>query len=149
MAVGEEGYVAAGGFGAGDDAEGTLAYLFHCFAFRDAVGPEIPIGAVFADFRGGEAFVSAVVPFEEVGVGLGAIGIAGQTASFARPLQRAGEDQGKGMGTETGADRQSLLLAVGGEREVGESGVSAGKAPKGFAVADEPDMMGRHSRVTS
>jgi hypothetical protein len=27
--------------------------------------------------------------------------------------------------------------------------VSAGKAPKGFAVADEPDMMGRHSRVTS
>jgi hypothetical protein len=95
MAVGEEGYVTSDGMGAGDDAMGSFTYLLDGFTVRDAVLPKIPVGAVLADFGGGKAFVSAVIPLEEIGVDFGAFRISRQTAGFAGALEGACEDQGK------------------------------------------------------
>jgi hypothetical protein len=136
MAVGEEGHVASDGMGAGDDAMGSFTHLLYGLAVRDAVFPEIPLGTVLANFGGGEAFVGAVIPFEEIGGDFGAIGISGQAAGFAGALEGACENQGKRASIEAIADGDGLTFAVRGERDVGESRVGAGEAPGGFAVAD-------------
>jgi hypothetical protein len=136
MTVGEEGHVASDGMSASDDAMGSFTHLLDGFAIRDAILPKIPVGAVLADFWGGEAFVGTVVPFEEIGVDFSTFRISRQAAGFAGSLERACEDQGKGASVEAFADSEGLTLAVGGERDIGESRVGARKAPGGFAVAD-------------
>ena len=59
-------------------------------------------GTSFLDLGAGAAFVSAIVPFAEVGIDLRHFAVTRQPAGFARALQRAGQHQG-----ETAARRGS------------------------------------------
>jgi hypothetical protein len=118
-----------------DDAVGTGGDGFDGFAVGGAVAEEFPVGILGADFGGAEAFVGAVVPFDEVGVDFGDIAIAGDDAGFVGALEGAGVDLIELDFGEAGGEAGGFGLAVGGEGDIGEAGVLGGEGPGGFAVA--------------
>ena len=91
------------------------------------------------DFGGAEAFVVAVVPFDEVGVDDGGRFEATELASVRGADERAGEDFGELETLESAGQLAGVLLASLGEGQVGEAGVLAGDAPGGLGVPGEID----------
>ncbi len=82
MTVGEEEDIAGGGAQFCDDAIGAGTDVGGGFAVGGAVAEDFPAGASLVNLGGGLAFVIAVVPFDEVGVGLGDGSEAGQRGRF-------------------------------------------------------------------
>src|SRR6516162_10149620 len=104
-----------------------------------AVAPQVPAGPGLPDLRRGQPLVAAVVPFPQVGGGLGVVE-AGQGRGADRALCRAGED---GHDVVAGQQRGQCLggrLTVRGERDVGPPGVPAGQAPLGLTVPEQDQL---------
>ena len=137
VAAGEDQDVALDGAEAGDDAVGAGGDVGDGLAARRAVVKDVPRGVLAVDLVGAEAFVGAVVPFDQVGVELRGACEAGELAGSAGALQGAGEDGGEGEGLETRPQPAGVALAARGEGEVGAAGVLPGERPGGFAVPGE------------
>src|SRR5262249_57950496 len=82
----------------------------------------------------------AVVPLDEVGVGLGHGAEAGQLAGAPGAPQRAGPDARERQAPQAFAEADGVGLAAFGERQVGAAaGVLPGDGPRRLAVAGQVD----------
>ena len=71
MAVREQRHIAARGGGPRDHPPGARGHLLDGFALRHRRRPDGPARHAFLDLGAGAAFVSAVVPFAEIGIRFG------------------------------------------------------------------------------
>ena len=142
VGVANEECVATGFADAGNDAIDSRGDISGGFAVRARLCENSPAGDAFSDFRGGEAFVVAVVPLGEVGGDFGFFGEAGELAGAAGAEAWAAQDEAEFAPGEKWLEAGGALLAGGGEGDVGGGGVAAREAPLGFAVADENDFLG-------
>jgi RNA polymerase sigma-70 factor, ECF subfamily len=113
-------------------------------AADDAVAPQVPARLRLPagprpgrpDLLLGHALVTAVVPLEQIGIGLG----VGQAGQFRRPhgaAQRA-DEHGRHLATgQQRAERPAGGHAHVGQRKIGAAPVLAGPAPRGLAVPDQ------------
>ena len=101
------------------------------------IAEQLPIGALFENVGGGSAFVLAVVPFDELRNHFGHSAEASQLAGSQRALQRAGKHLRENQFFESIAQTAGIALAILGQRQIGQSGMLATDAPRGFAVASQ------------
>ena len=127
------------GADAAHDAVGAGGDLLGRFAAGAAVAKQLPIGILLMDFGGAEAFVLAVVPFDEIGIDDGDRFEAADFASICGADEGAGENFDEFERLEGRAEFAGVLLATLGEVQVGEAGVLAGEAPGGLGVPGEID----------
>ena len=80
------------------------------------------------------ALVFAVVPFDQIAIDFRRRAEAGQLAGARRALQRTGEHLGKRHSAQPLAKRAGVPFAALGQRQIGQPGVLAREAPRGFAV---------------
>src|SRR5690348_10311508 len=104
-----------------------------------AVTPQVPAGPGLLDLRRGQPLVPAVIPFPQVGLGLG-VAEPGEGGGRDRAPRGAGEDGHDVPAGEHGSQRLGGFLALGGERDVGPAGVLAGLAPLGLAVPEQDQV---------
>ena len=113
-----------------------------------AVAPQRPAGQDRSNLRRGQAFVAAVVPLDEVGVGLD-VRQPGELRGFLRANQRTRKNQREAaVGDETG-DACGLFLTERTERDVGATGVLATGAPFGGAVPQAARARREAARVST
>src|ERR1043166_3046935 len=84
-----------------------------------------------------EAFVLAVVPFDQIGIDFGRGAEAGQFARARGTLQGAREDLGKCQSGEPLPKPSGVAFATRRERQIGQPRMLARQAPRRLAVADE------------
>ena len=89
------------------------------------------------DLRGRESFILAIIPFHEVGIWFCERAKAGQFAGMFGALQRAGEDFGECLPTQSLAEKARGLFTMFGERQIRSTRMLAALAPGGFAMARE------------
>src|SRR4051812_7362943 len=92
-------------------------HLLRALAAGTAVGPQVPARAVETYLRCGEAFVVAVVPFEQAVVDLHLISEAGQPAGLARAFERRGQDAVEAPRVHDLGERAPALAPGVGERQ--------------------------------
>jgi RNA polymerase sigma-70 factor, ECF subfamily len=114
-------------------ARGGLPYRLPA---DDAVPPQVPARPGRPDLLRGHALVTAVVPLEQIGIGLD----VGQARQLRRPhgaAQRAGERGHHMAAGQHRAQRPAGRHARVGQRKIGAAAVLAGPAPCGLAVPDQ------------
>src|SRR5208282_1594155 len=112
-----------------DDAIRAFADLFGSFPARRAISKQLPVWALTEDLRRGQAFVFAIVPFHQVGIGHGASSKSRQCAGSGCALQWAGENLGELHTLEPLPKPLRITLAIGGQGQIGKAGVLAGESP--------------------
>ena len=117
-----------------DDAIRSRADLIESFSAGEAIAKQFPIRTLRLDFRGGESFVIAIIPFDEVGVDFGCLTEAGKLARAPRPKQRTGKHFAELLIFEPLAELAGIALTAWGERQVRQPCVLAAQCPGGFAV---------------
>jgi hypothetical protein len=75
-----------------DDAIGAGADLGRLLAVRAPVAEQEPAGSLAEDFAGLAPLVVAVVPFEQVRIGLGGVAESGECAGAGCTLKGTGEN---------------------------------------------------------
>ncbi len=98
-----------------------------------AVSPKRPAGQQRSDLRRRQPFVTAVVPLDEVGVGLDMLQ-PGELRGFLRATQRTRENKGEAAVGDQAGHPLRLLLTEQSQRDVGATGVLATRAPLGGAM---------------
>ena len=130
-----------------DHAIRTRAGIGCRLAVGTPVAKEIPARTHGPDVGRALAFVRAVVPLDEIGVG---DGLAAKPASaHVRAARCSGlvNTAANAMPCSRAAERRGLPLAVGGQRQVGQAGVLPGQAPCRFAMAGEVNHGQRFAHV--
>src|ERR1700677_122515 len=122
-----------------DDAIRAGPDLAWLLAVRAPVAEQEPAGSVRKDFAGLAPLVVAVVPFEQVRIGLGGVAESSQCAGASRALKGTGENPIKLEPLKTLVEPSGLAFALCRERNIRASRMLAACAPFGFAVADEID----------
>src|SRR5580692_9860683 len=89
------------------------------------------------DLLRAQAFVFAVVPFEQIAIDFSARAEACQLASAHRTLQRAGEDSIETQTLQPIAQPASVALAAVGQRQIGKASVLSRDTPRGLAMPGE------------
>jgi len=143
VAVREQEHVAPGRHRPRDDPLGAARHRLDRLAARHPAAPDRPALPLAPDLGGGAPLVRAVVPLDEIVVGLRLGSVSGQPAGLAGARERAREHQREGSAAQHPAQGRRRSRARLGEREVGAARVSPGAAPLGLAVADDPDLAGR------
>ena len=139
MAVREQRDVAVNLHGAVDYIVRAGGDLADGFSAHHAIAKDLPAWPGGANLVRGQPFVPAVVPLREIRVDLRLIAVARQLACAHGPIQRTGEDKGELMSREFVAYCASTFFSGGCQRNIGATGVCAGKTPFSFAVPDEPE----------
>ena len=145
VAVGEQGDVAVGGEGAPDHPVGAGADLVRGLAARAAVAPQVPPGSHRADVLGADALELAVLELAQVVVDHRPVGEARQLAGLAGAAQRARQHEREVPALEAAGEREGLLPADVGQRQVGVARVELVAAPFGLTVSREDDLHARHA----
>ena len=152
MAARKHQHVAADRAHPGDDAVGAGAGFVRRFAARAPVAEKLPAGPLAQDLGGADTLVFAVIPFDEVRLGLGfdlrPWTKPGERAGARGTLERACQHPDEAEPAQPLAEPPRLLLAGRGQRQVGEASVLARQAPFGLAMAGERDDRVRHRGVT-
>src|SRR5207244_6033986 len=143
----EEGDLARGLEGPGDDAVRAAAHLLHGLAARRTACPRAPARMLRAHLGRRAALGLAIVPFEEILGGLGHVAVAGEPAGIRGSGERARQDESEGATGEIAAQRPRLPDALGRERNIRASRVAAARAPFRLTVADEPEIRAPLARV--
>src|SRR5262245_8383704 len=105
---------------AGHHAVGSGADLIRRLSSRAAVAEQLPFRTFFVNLLGALALVLAIVPFEEVAVGLCCGGEASQLAGPGCALQRAGENLGECQALQALAESTRVVLSALGQGQIGE-----------------------------
>src|SRR5262249_30303744 len=126
VAAGKQEHVAGNDSNSLDDAIGASADLCWRLAAGAAVAKQLPIGPGRADVDGLAAFVLAVIPFDEVGIGRRHVAEAGQAAGAGGALEWAREDARELDSLEAIAEAARVGFAAFGERQIGQASVLAG-----------------------
>ena len=137
MAAGENEDVSLGGAGPLDDSIGAGSNLGRRLTAGTAVAKELPAGVPLADFGKAQALILAVVPFDEVGIDRGDWLEPRELAGASGALERAGENACELESSQPLGQEPCALLTAFGKRQVGETGMLAGKAPSRFGVASQ------------
>jgi hypothetical protein len=141
VAVTEQRDIAVDGQRPCDDPLRARRYLLDGLATGHRTFPHGPAGVRLPDLADGSAFHVAVVPFEQVGIDLGLVAVAGQLRGVAGAAQRADEDEREPAPGEEAPGALGLLAAGVGEREVGDAGVLPRLGPRRLAVTDQDDLV--------
>ena len=104
------------------------------FATRTTVPKDIPARSSLSNIGGKQSLVISVVPFSQVGLDRSRRRESGQLTGSPRPLARAGQHSSKPIVAEPWSKFARLLLAAGGQRNVGAAGVLASQRPLGLAM---------------
>jgi hypothetical protein len=121
----------------GDNSVCAFTDLLGHFPSGRAVPKQVPIRALGADFDTSEAFILAIIPFDEIGIDFSNGPKPGQLACPARASQRTREHLHENQSLEASAEPPGGLLALDREWEVGESSVLASQGPSSFAVPSQ------------
>src|SRR6185436_9896547 len=108
-------------------------------ATRTPVAEQPPSGPLAEDLGGAASFVGAVVPFDEVAIDLRHATKARKLAGPGCALQRAREYLRERQSAQALAEAPRILLAALRQRDVGQTGVLTGQAPRSFAMAGQID----------
>jgi len=122
------------------DPIGPLGDLRDGLAARAPVAEELPLRAVSMDLCECPPFVITVIPLDQVPVERCEAAKAGELTGSERPPERTREHVIELQVFEPGAERASLFLAMGREREIGKSGVLARDTPSRLSVPHEIDI---------
>ena len=142
MAVGKQDQGSVETAEAAEQPVGPVRYVGDGFPGRAAVAKQIPARMQLVDFRGGQAFIVAVVPLAEIRLRLGRGAAARERAGFLGSPERAREHPKGPTRRQRRAQLAGPAGAPGGEGKVRPPGVPAGKGPRGLTVADEDDHFG-------
>jgi hypothetical protein len=88
------------------------------FTVGAAIAEDYPTGALCQDLGPRPTFVVAIIPFDEIGGGLGQRPVAAKFARAHRSLKRARENPGEGSTGESRLKQTSLFLAALGQGEI-------------------------------
>src|SRR2546428_14193586 len=91
--MGEEGDLARGLEGPGDDAVRAAAHLLHGLAARRTACPHAPARMLRAHLGRRAALGLAILPFEEILGGVGHVPVAGEPPGTRRSGERARHDE--------------------------------------------------------
>jgi hypothetical protein len=130
-----------------DDGSGCSVQAFHDaprprrdiggrFAAGTPVAKDIPLRTLGTNFGGAESFVSAIVPFEQIGIDLRAAEQPGKFTGSSRALQWTGPDFTVSYGTKPLADKTGIVLPDRSQGQIGEPGMLAAEAPGSFPMPD-------------
>ena len=99
------------------------------------------VADLLTDLRGGQSFVGAVVPLQQV---VGDLGIeTGELGGAAGALQGRGKHEGELTSLEQLSGGSGQLLAVGRERDVGAARVLSRERPLGLSVTQQDETSRR------
>src|SRR5262245_10681031 len=118
-------------------AVGPHGYRVGRFTVGASIPKKVPIRPLAMDVGAGPSFVAAVVPFDEIGITLGTRAEASELAGPGRALQRAGEDLRERRTLEPLGQPASVLLTTLGQRQIRQSRMLAGEAPRRLTVPRE------------
>src|SRR5271166_6646961 len=102
-----------------------------------------------ANLTSGPAFVTAVVPFDEVAIGLRHRPVTGKLAGAYCALQRTREYFGKACGFQSIPKPLGLGLAFLCQRKVGQSGVLARYSPLGRTMPNQVYIRKRSAHMNA
>src|SRR5262245_42600969 len=97
MAVREQGHMALDRADLCDHTIDARPDLLRAFPTRASIGEHYPPRPCGVDLLWGESLVLAVVPFHQIAIDLGSLAESRQLTSFPRPLERARQDERKGL----------------------------------------------------
>src|SRR6516162_3042979 len=126
---------------------GPCGYLTRSFASRAPVAEQKPARALGMDVGGAAALILSVIPFGEVGIGLGRTRATGQLGGAPRALRRAGQHFGEFCAAQPLAEGARLALTALGQRQIGAARVLTGEAPGGLAMPRNIDDGQRFTHV--
>src|SRR5438552_16335572 len=118
--------VAVDGAYAIDDAVGPCAHLVRCLPAGAPVAEQIPIRAFLQDLDSAAAFILAIVPLDQIRIGLGLLAEACELACPDGALQRTGEYLCKAQPAQPGPECPGIGFAPLGQRQIGSPGMLAG-----------------------
>src|SRR5579875_1672146 len=122
MAVREDEDIPLQGTKPGHDAVGPCADRVRRFAAGAAIAEQKPVRPFLMNVRRALALVSAVVPFDQIGIHLGLRSETGQLASTAGTLQGTGQDLNEVLVPQARAKMARVTFAVLGGGDVRDAG---------------------------
>ncbi len=140
VSVGHDQHVVQAGFqDPGHNLVRACCHFVQGFAVGHTVRPDQVVGVVLADQVRADALIVAVVPFHGQRLMLR----VRESCQLGRPpgaAQRGGQDQVEVHLVQHLAGFHSLLLALHGQRQVGEPCVLPALGPFGLTVAQDPEL---------
>jgi len=143
MPAGKEEYGAVDGARPVQDVVRSRSDVIHRLSPRRSVTEDIPAGTSRQDVFGGQAFIVAVIPFDQVAIDFRPLSETGQFACVASALQGAGKDAREFQSFEPFSQAARVTFAPLCEWQVSEPCVLSAQRPRGFAVAGKVDCLMR------